>query len=156
MSRTRKARVCPICIHRNPPHLTECEHCREDLSRVPAQTVQAGTGRPQRAVFGVPERATLGLAAGAFAGLLLASAPLVGYVSDEYIFAAAVTQGSGLVLMVVLGLVGACLAVLTAREGGIQALLSLDGSRRRPCPYCAEMIQAQAVVCRYCNRSVAA
>lgn len=153
MARYRSVRVCPICSKNNSADANRCAICGEDMARVPLREIAAGGGQ-RRLSFGVPERATLGFFAGALVGYLLALAPYADYASGPSTLYLALTESSGMVLIVIVGVVGGVLAALTARPDvpGLQ-LTSTAGSRR-PCPYCAEMIQSQAVICRYCDRPV--
>jgi len=46
------------------------------------------------------------------------------------------------------------MATAIAAAQGSNASLANQGPSSRPCPYCAESIQAAAVVCRFCGRDV--
>ena len=152
MARRQSVRVCPICSKNNPAHAPRCGICGEDMSWIAPRALAAETSERRRN-FGAPERAILGFGAGAFVGCMLALAPFVNQVPDDVALEMALS-GNGMVLMVILGLVGGALAALTAHTGPLLMQFSANGGIRRPCPYCAEMIRSQAVICRYCNRSV--
>lgn len=37
----------------------------------------------------------------------------------------------------------------------VRKLLAAGEKSKKPCPFCAEMIKTDAVVCRYCKRDIA-
>jgi hypothetical protein len=60
-----------------------------------------------------------------------------------------------LLLMVVLVAVVGFLALLAVGAGAIiRSVSRQSGGGTRACPFCAERIQAAAVICRFCNRDV--
>jgi hypothetical protein len=58
----------------------------------------------------------------------------------------------GLPELMILCCVG--LVVLSTSGSVVYFLKGKPGRHRRPCPYCAEMILAEATVCRFCGRDV--
>lgn len=52
-----------------------------------------------------------------------------------------------LVLCLIMLVIPAVLAIVIARRAGAS-------SKRVPCPYCAEIIQPQARICRFCGKEL--
>ncbi len=52
-----------------------------------------------------------------------------------------------LVLCLIMLVIPALLAIVIARRAGAS-------QKRIPCPYCAEMIQPQARICRFCGKEL--
>lgn len=62
-------------------------------------------------------------------------------------------QGAGFVLGFLLGPIGVLIVgVMTPSQATLDDARRAEGFRR--CPFCAEMIRPDAVVCRYCQRDV--
>ena len=58
----------------------------------------------------------------------------------------------GLPELLVIAVVAGLLVALVA--GIIVVMKNAGGSGKKRCPYCAETIQAEAQICRFCNRPV--
>lgn len=51
-----------------------------------------------------------------------------------------------------LGPIGVLLALLTPTDAAGVERKQLDAGQMKKCPHCAELIRAEASICRYCNR----
>lgn len=61
-------------------------------------------------------------------------------------------QSIGLPELIVMSCVG--LPLLAGVGAVVYFVVRGNGRRRRPCPYCAELILAEATVCRFCGRDI--
>lgn len=59
-----------------------------------------------------------------------------------------------LIVSIALSVVGAIVCSMGFRNGGQRLFSVTDNGQNRNCPYCAEQIKAQAVVCRFCSKNV--
>jgi hypothetical protein len=112
----------------------------------------------------------VGLVLGTIVGFLVRpSIPLLGQLPFITMLELVVTGGDGLeglfvplaqrsfMYMMVGGIVGGFLGWLAVQVAGAPlARTAAHSDNLRACPFCAEMIQAQARICRYCNRSIEA
>lgn len=111
----------------------------------------------------------VGLVLGAIVGFLMRpSIPLIGQLPITTMVELVTTGGEGLdrlfvplaqrsfMYMMVGGIVGGFVGWLAAQMGAAPRAAASTGTdtHLRPCPFCAEMIQGEAKICRYCNRSL--
>lgn len=168
------ARPCPACLANNSTERATCHLCEADIRNVdpiavkqPPRVRTVGKPLAYGLSLGRIELGILGLIAGGGLALLFRpSAPFVGQLPVEVVL----TRGAELHglnqllvsiaersfnVMVLGALLGVAAGILTSdllRSGTLQSALA--GRARRRCPYCAEMIQPQARICRYCDRRV--
>jgi hypothetical protein len=161
MSETRRVRACPICSENNVAYAAECRICGEDLEGVTPGLVRLAERGP---FLGAPERAIAGAGlAVSIAAILLRDTSVgsilvrilvqrTGTLDDELFHLTHLFQHPTVVLFMACGIIGAVLAALTAFSNGWTLReFALASTRRKPCPRCAEMIQSQAAICRYCS-----
>lgn len=166
------ARVCPVCLAQGPEDKSWCQLCGTDLrSLKPIEVEQRPRlRRSPNALAGVItlNMLTYGIVGfivgGLIALILRPSAPLIGQLPIETVF----SRGTGLSgldvilvptaersfnLMLLGALMGLAAGMAASKLTGVGVLERT--SRKRPlrqCAHCAEMIQIEAVICRYCDR----
>ncbi len=59
--------------------------------------------------------------------------------------------GAAFLLGLFLGPIGVLLAALTPADPAGQEAKALQGGTMKKCPNCAELVKAEAAVCRFCN-----